>query len=186
MLIFVKINQELTTAYIVSPSDTIGSIKELIYKETSIHPHYQRLTYHDHSEDLEDDKTLSDYNIQNNSTLHLFDDLSTLLEFLQIIIPTITNVTELLIATSALIFVAKTGKKEAAFYDSATLSKISELLRLYYQVYELNKFQLPLFALVKISELNKSVSELNDEMFKLIEAKKQMLQMLQQLQHEKQ
>ena len=116
----------------------------------------------------------------------MFDDLSTLLEFLQIMIPTITNVTELLIATNALIFVAKTGKKEAAFYDSATLSKISELLRLYYQVYELNKFQLPLFALVKISELNKSVSELNDEMFKLIEAKKQMLQMLQQLQYEKQ
>ena len=181
MLIFVKLDKALTTAYIVSPSDTIYSIKLLIYKEALINPHYQRLTYHDDSEDLDDDKTLSDYNIQNYSTLCLFDDVSPLFEILSIFIPTITNVKEFLLATNTLIAIAKTGTKIANFYDYATLLKISELLNLYYQVYEFNEFQMPLFVLVKILELNKLISEMNDELYKLMETKKKILQ---QLQHE--
>lgn len=58
MLIFVKLNRTITFSYIVNPSDTIGSIKDLIYKDSLINPHYQRLTYHNDSEDLEDEKTL--------------------------------------------------------------------------------------------------------------------------------
>lgn len=55
----------------VNPSDSILDIKYLIHEEKGISPFSQKLLYQDES--LEDEKTLSDYNIQNLSILHLLN-----------------------------------------------------------------------------------------------------------------
>lgn len=171
-MIFVKLNSSITTSYIVNPSDTIGSIKDLIYKDALINPHYQRLTYNNDSEDLEDNKTLSDYNIQDNSTLRLFDNVTKLIEFLKTCIPKTTNVNQFLALTKALTRLNKMVKESPFFFDLETLFEIFEILNMFIQFQNPILNNLPDFIKVKLMEFYESTFEMLLEFFKIITGEK--------------